>query len=309
MTTISVAIPVFNEESLIGELLRRTIAVLDRLDGGPHELVVVDDGSSDRTFGLLEEAARSDPRIVAVQLSRNFGHQPALTAALDHARGEIVVMMDGDLQDAPEAIPTLLARQRDGFDVVYALRIERKEGWLLRACYRAFYRLIGALSDLELPPDAGDFCAITRPALSALLAARERERYLRGLRAWAGFRQTGVEIERGARYSGDSKYTWRKLFGLAFDGIFAFSTVPLRLAAVLGLVILVLAGLLGVFFVVAKILGYSPQGFTALATSIAFFAGVQLFFLGIIGEYIGRIYTEVKGRPLYVVRTVIRGSE
>jgi glycosyltransferase involved in cell wall biosynthesis len=305
---VSVAVPVFNEESLIPELLKRTLAVLDQIAGGPHELVLVDDGSSDRTFELLREAAQRDPRIVVVQLSRNFGHQPALTAALDHVRGDLIAMMDGDLQDPPEAILTMLERHRDGFEVVYAIRAGRKEGWFLRTCYRAFYRVIGAMSDLELPPDAGDFCLMTRTALNAMLSARERERYLRGLRAWVGFRQVGVTIERGVRHSGESKYTWRQLFRLAFDGIFAFSTVPIRLATGLGLLILTLTFLLGIFLVTAKILGYSPQGFTALATSIAFFAGVQLLFLGIIGEYVGRIYTEVKGRPLYVVRTIVRTS-
>ena len=303
---LSIAVPVFNEESLIPELLKRCLAVLDQIDGGPHELVLVDDGSSDRTFEMLHDAAERDPRIVLVQLSRNFGHQPALTAALDHVRGDLIAMMDGDLQDPPEAILTMLEKHRDGFEVVYAVRAARKEGWMLRTCYKAFYRLIGSLSDLKLPPDAGDFCLMTRPALNAMLSARERERYLRGLRAWVGFRQTGVTIERGARHSGESKYTWRKLFRLAFDGIFAFSTVPIRLATGLGLLILTLTFLLGVFFVIAKIMGYSPQGFTALATSIAFFAGVQLLFLGIMGEYIARIYTEVKGRPLYVVRSVVR---
>jgi dolichol-phosphate mannosyltransferase len=244
-----------------------------------------------------------------VQLSRNFGHQPALTAALDHCRGDVVVMLDGDLQDPPEAVPALLARQREGYDVVYAVRIGRKEGWLLRTCYRLFYRVIGMLAELELPPDAGDFCLMTRPALNALLASRERERYLRGLRAWVGFRQIGLPIERGARHAGESKYTWRRLFRLAFDGIFAFSTVPLRMATALGLLVLVLTALLNVFWIGARVLGYSPQGFTALATSIAFFAGVQLFFLGIIGEYVGRIYSEVKERPLYVVRTLVRTVE
>jgi dolichol-phosphate mannosyltransferase len=299
---VSIAIPVFNEELLVDELLRRTLAVLDALPGGPHELVIVDDGSHDGTFALLERAAAGDGRIALLQLSRNFGHQTALTAALDHVGGDVIVMMDGDLQDAPEVIPDLLARYHEGFDVVYAIRMGRKEGFLLRSCYKAFYFVMGALANVKLPLDAGDFCVASRRVVDVMRQSREHHRYLRGLRAWAGFRQTGLEIQRQSRHAGQSKYSWAGLFRLAFDGIFSFSIVPLRIATLIGAGTVLLSAAALVFWIAAKLLGYSPQGFTAVATSIAFFAGVQVLFLGIIGEYVGRIYEEVKGRPLYIVR-------
>lgn len=306
---VSVAIPVYNEESLVDELVRRTLAVLDGIPGGPHELTIVDDGSSDATHARLADAASRDPRLRVTRLSRNFGHQIALSAALDSATGDAVVMMDGDLQDAPETIPALLAKSQEGFAVVYAIRASRKESWLLRTCYRAFYRLLGRLSDITLPLDAGDFCLITRPVADAIRSAPERHRYLRGLRAWVGFPQVGILVDRGCRASGKSKYTWFRLFGLAFDGLCSFSTAPLRLATLLGMVTIAGAFLLGVLWIVAKIAGLSPQGFTALATSISFLGGVQLLSIGIIGEYVGRIYDQVKQRPLYVVASVVQRND
>lgn len=306
---ISVAIPLYNEQSLVAELLRRTLAILDQLPGGPHQLVVADDGSTDQTFDLLSSAAAQDERIVVLQLSRNFGHQVALTAALDHVQGDAVVMMDGDLQDPPEVIPDLLARFQQGFDVVYAIRAGRKESFFLKVCYRAYYRLVAILADVSLPHDAGDFCIASMRVVEAMRGSRERHRYLRGLRSWAGYRQTGLVIERGARYSGRSKYSWSALLGLALDGMFSFSILPIRLAIWTGVATIALSAVMLLFWIAAKFLGYSPQGFTALATSIAFFAGVQLVFLGIIGEYIGRIYEEVKRRPLYLVQRRVNGTD
>jgi dolichol-phosphate mannosyltransferase len=283
---------------------------MDRLPGGPHELLFVDDGSRDETLNLIRSAAEADPRITVVALARNFGHQAALTAALAYAAGDAVVLMDGDLQDSPEAIPRLLEAHHEGYDVVYAVRVKRKEGIVLRACYALFYWLISAMSGIQLPRDAGDFCLLSRRVVDHLNSAPERHRYLRGLRAWVGFRQIGILIERERRASGKPKYNLRRLFGLAFDGIFSFSIVPLRAASVLGLCTVVVSVAAAVFFVYAKlVLQQSPQGFTALAVSIAFFAGVQLIFMGVIGEYVGRIYEEVKRRPQYVVDRVIRGEE
>ena len=198
---ISVAVPVYNEESVLPDLLRRTLAALDTLPGGPHEIVLVDDGSSDRTWQILEQATADDSRIVAVTLSRNFGHQAALGAALDYVSGDVVAVMDGDLQDPPEAIPRLLAEYLQGFDVVYAVRVKRKEGLLLRTCYALFYRTIAMLADLELPIGAGDFAVMSRRVVDLVRRSPERQRYLRGLRTWYGFRQKGVEIEREARHS------------------------------------------------------------------------------------------------------------
>lgn len=306
---LTIAVPVYNEESVLPLLLSRTWAVLDDLPGGPHELLLVDDGSRDRTLELLRAAAAAEPRLTVVALARNFGHQAALTAALAHAAGDAVVLMDGDLQDSPEAVPRFLAAYREGYDVVYAIRVKRKEGVLLRACYALFYWLISKMSGIHLPRDAGDFCLLSRRVVDHLNGVPERHRYLRGLRAWVGFRQIGIPIEREPRASGRPKYNLRRLFGLAFDGIFSFSIVPLRAASLLGFCTVALSIAAASFFVYAKfVLQHSPQGFTALAVSIAFFAGVQLIFLGVIGEYVGRVYEEVKRRPLYVVDRVIRGE-
>lgn len=306
---LSVALPVYNEEETLPELLRRLTAVLDSVPGGPHEIVFVDDGSRDRTLAMLREAAERDPRIVAVSLSRNFGHQAALTAALDHVTGDATVVMDADLQDVPETIPAFVERFHAGADVVYAERVGRKEAGWLRACYYLYYRLAAGLSTVRLPVDAGDFGLMSRRVVLLLREMPERHRYLRGLRAWAGFRQEGVRVERGRREAGESKYSLRKLMRLAFDGIFAFSVVPLRAATFLGIVAIALASAFALYATAARIFWErSPQGFTALIVAITFLSGVQLLFLGVIGEYIGRIYEEVKGRPAYVVDRVIRGG-
>jgi polyisoprenyl-phosphate glycosyltransferase len=303
---ISVAIPVFNEETVLPELYRRLVAVLEDLPGGPHEIVFVDDGSSDGTWEILETLAAINPQVQAVSLSRNFGHQAALSAALDHVTGDVVVAMDGDLQDTPESIPLFLDEYARGADVVYAIRRDRKEHWLLRFCYDAFYRVIAALADIPLPIGAGDFGLMSRRVVDVLRRSEERHRYLRGLRTWAGFRQVGVSVERAQRHSGKSKYSLRKLLMLAGDGIFSFSVVPLRAAAFLGALAIVASMLFGVYSLVAKfVLRQSPSGFTALYISMAFFAGVQLVFLGVIGEYVGRIYEEVKRRPVYLVDQVL----
>lgn len=300
---ISIAIPVFNEELVIPELLRRCIAVLDSIDGGPHEIVFVDDGSSDRTVELLERAAEQDSRLVVIALSRNFGHQTALGAALDHVSGDVAVLMDGDLQDPPEAIPILLEWYQQGYDVVYVRRVNRKESWWLRLCYHLFYRLIATLSSIQLPLDAGDFALMSRRVVEEMRRMPEHHRYLRGLRTWVGFRQVGVPIERAARQAGRTKYSPLKLLKLASDGIFAFSIVPLRASAMLGLAAIVLSFLFAAYSLFAKFfLHQAPQGFTALILVITFLSGINLFFLGIIGEYVGRIYEETKARPHYVIR-------
>jgi glycosyltransferase involved in cell wall biosynthesis len=304
---ISVAIPLYNEERGVVELLRRVSAVLDTLAGGPHEIVVVDDGSHDRTLELLQQLATTDPRIVVVALSRNFGHQAALTAALDYVTGDATVLMDGDLQDPPEAIPEFVRQFELGFDVVYAQRVRRKEPWPLRASYFVFYRLMRRLSELPVPLDAGDFGLMSARVIRQIRSSPERNRYLRGLRAWAGFRQIGVAVERNERFSGESKYSTLKLMRLASDGIFAFSIVPLRAAALVGLLSIASAVLFALYAVYAKLMLHrSPAGFTALIILITFLAGVHLLFLGIIGEYVGRVYEEVKARPVYIVGRVVR---
>jgi glycosyltransferase involved in cell wall biosynthesis len=284
-------------------LLRRLTAVLDALPAGPHEMVFADDGSTDDTLDLLREAAERDPRVVVVSLSRNFGHQAAITAALDSVRGETVVVMDGDLQDPPEMIPRLLAQREAGFDVVFAQRVGRREPWPLRACYYLFYRLLAALANLHLPLDAGDFAVLSRRVVDEMRGLPERNRYLRGLRSWVGYRQCGIPVERPARFAGSSKYGLWKLFRLALDGLLAFSMVPLRAAAIAGAATIGATLLYVAYAIYAKlVLHQVPQGFTALLVAVVLFGGVQLLFLGIIGEYIGRIYEETKGRPHYVVR-------
>lgn len=306
---LSVAIPLHDEEQNIPELLRRLGAVLDATPGGPHEVVLVDDGSRDRTRALLEAAAREDDRIVAVSLSRNFGHQSALSAALDFVSGDVIVAMDGDLQDRPEAIPDLLAKYEEGFDVVYAERAKRKESWPLRLSYFVFYRAIASLADTQLPLDSGDFALMSRRVVDAMRAAPEQHRYLRGLRSWVGFRQVGVVVERDERFAGKTSYSPLKLLKLASDGLFAFSTVPLRIATMLGLAAILLSGGFSVYTLYVKlVLDRAPAGFTSLMLFLAFLSGVHLFFLGIIGEYVGRIHHEVKRRPLYVVGAVVRGD-
>ncbi len=306
---VSVAIPLYNEEQNIAELLQRVGAVLDGIPGGPHELVLVDDGSSDRTRMLIEEAARSDARVVAVSLSRNFGHQPALSAALDHATGDVVVLADGDLQDPPEEIPRFLEAHAQGYDVVYAKREHRKEALWLRFCYWAYYRFLARVAKPTLPLDAGDFSLLSRRVVEEIRRAPERQRYLRGLRAWAGFRQLALPVERQGRHAGKSKYSFWRLVELGLDGIFSFSIVPIRAAAILGSGAALLAVLFAVYAIYAKIfLSRSPEGFTALLVVGVFLAGVLLFFLGVIGEYVGRIYQEVKARPIYVVDRVTRSG-
>jgi glycosyltransferase involved in cell wall biosynthesis len=306
---LSVAIPVHNEESVLPELLLRLRKVLDGLPGGPHEIVFVDDGSTDRTFEMLREAVGEDSRIIAISLSRNFGHQAAISAALDHASGDAVVIMDGDLQDIPEVIPQFLEKFGEGFDVVYAQRVRRKEPLLLRLCYFVFYRMMARLSDIRLPLDSGDFGLMSRRVVDQIRRMPEHHRYLRGMRSWVGFRQVGIPVERAERHSGKSKYSIVRLMKLAADGIFAFSIVPIRAAALLGAFVMLLSLLYVCFALYAKLfLHESPQGFTALLVAVTFLSGIVLFFLGIIGEYVGRIYEETKARPQYVIGRIVGRS-
>ena len=303
---LSVAIPIHNEESVLLELLQRLRAVLDRMAGGPHEIVFVDDGSTDRTFDLLAEAAKEDERIVVLSLSRNFGHQAAITAGLDHVSGDAAVVMDGDLQDAPEIIPKFVEKYQQGYDVVYAQRVRRKEPLALRICYFVFCRMMATLSDIRLPLDSGDFGLMSRRVIEEVRKMPEHHRYLRGMRSWVGFRQAGIAVERAERHSGKSKYSIMRLVTLAFDGIFAFSIVPIRAAALFGAFVMFLSSLFAIYSIYIRVfLHKAPQGFTALIVAITFFSGVLLFFLGVIGEYVGRIYEEIKARPQYIVsRTV-----
>lgn len=307
---LSVGIPVHNEEEVIPELLTRLKNALDQIPGGPHEVVFVDDGSTDRTRELVTTAARQDPRLKVVALSRNFGHQAAMGAALDYATGDALVLMDGDLQDEPEVIPELMRHHQAGADVVFARRATREEGWLLRTAYKLYYRILSSLSEVPLPLDSGDFALLGAPVIAALRRLPERQRYLRGLRAWVGFKQVGVDVQRRARAAGRPKYTTWKLMQLALDGICSFSTVPLRAAALTGLAAIVASGIFSIYTIYMRIVaGTVPAGFTAALLVMTFLSGIQLLFLGVIGEYLGRVYGEAKGRPPYVVADVVGGEE
>jgi dolichol-phosphate mannosyltransferase len=310
LASLSVAIPVYNESAVLPALFERLRSVLDCLREVAVQVVLVDDGSTDDTREKLEALVADDPRFEAVILSRNFGHQAALTAALDHVTGEATVVMDADLQDDPSYISDMIAKYEEGYDVVYALRRNRQEPVALRFAYWTFYRLMGKFSRVSIPTDAGDFGLMSSRVVAAVRMSPERQRYLRGLRAWVGFKQCGIEVERPARQAGDSKYSTLKLLQLATDGIFAFSLVPLRLATVLGGLAVVVATVWAIVVVFAK-LGWdrSPQGFSSVIITIVFLSGTNLFFLGVIGEYVGRTYEESKGRPQYLVDQIIQNQE
>ena len=301
---LSIVVPFFNEEENVGELYRRLVAALDAL-WLSYELVFVNDGSGDRTPALLDEMHRRDPRVVPLHLSRNFGHQPAISAGVAHARGQAVLIMDGDLQDPPEALGRFIERWREGYEVVYAVRTQRKENFVKRAGYYLFYRLLRAVSDLEIPLDSGDFCLMDRKVVDVLNHLPERMRFLRGLRTFVGFRQIGVSYPRAAREAGTPKYTFRALIRLALDGIISFSSAPLNLVTYLGLASGGLA-ILGLFWLMvdAWIRAQTPSGWATAIVVVLFMGAVQLLSLGIVGEYVRRIFLEVKGRPTYIVRDV-----
>jgi len=306
---LSIGIPVHNEEEVLPVLIPRLLAVLDRIPGGPHEAVFVDDGSTDSTRQFLKGVAQRDSRLKLVALSRNFGHQAALGAALDYATGDAIVLMDGDLQDEPEIIPELVSRYEAGADVVYTRRASREEGLFLRLAYRAYYRVMSSLSEVDLPLDSGDFALLGPPVIAALRRLPERQRYLRGLRAWVGFRQVGVDVHRRTRAAGKPKYTIWKLVQLALDGVCSFSIVPLRAAALIGLAAIAATVVFSMYAIYRRMVtGSVPAGFTASLVVMTLLGGVQLLFLGVIGEYLGRVYAEAKGRPTYVVAEIVGGN-
>lgn len=303
---LSVVIPVYNEAENIAVLYSRLVAVLDA-EHIDFEIVFVDDGSYDDGLHRLRELAATDKRVVLIELARNFGHQVAITAGLDFARGKAIAVMDADLQDPPEVLPEFLAKWREGHDVVYAIREKRKEVWLKRICYAAFYRVLRRVANIDIPLDAGDFCVMDRRVVDLLKSMPERSRFIRGIRSWVGLNQVGLPFERKARHAGTTKYSVSRLMLLALDGLISFSFVPLRIITVMGLIVSFLSLLMAVFFFVKKLIyGLSPPGFASIITSIFFLAGVQLITLGVIGEYVGRIFEEAKRRPIYVLRRVSR---
>ncbi|HEV8687038.1 MAG TPA: glycosyltransferase family 2 protein [Gaiellaceae bacterium] len=299
----SFVIPVFNERESLPELHRRLSEVVARL-GGDAELLFVDDCSFDGSYDVLLELQRSDPRVKVIRFARNFGHQVAITAGLDFALGDAVIVMDADLQDPPEVVPDLVARWEEGYEVVYAVREAREgEPWLKRVTAAWFYRVLRRIASVEMPLDAGDFRLVDRAALDAFRSMRERNRYVRGMFSWVGYRQIGVPYHRPERFAGEPKYSFRKSLTLAADGLVSFSNAPLRLALIGGFFFSTVAFLVGIFAIVAKLAGaFVVPGWASILVAVSFIGGVQLTLLGMLGLYVGRIYEEVKSRPLYVIR-------
>ncbi len=299
----SIVAPVFNEEETLPEFYRRTRAVMDQLDGD-CELILVFDGSRDRSPEIGRELRAQDARVKLIIFSRNFGHQIAISAGIDYAEGDAVVIIDSDLQDPPEVIHDLVAKWKEGYQVVYAQRAKRRGETFFKLFTAAlFYRIIRKLASIDIPPDTGDFRLIDRRVVLALRQVREHHRFMRGLSVWVGFKQTGILYERHERYAGTTQYPFRKMFKFALDAITGFSYVPLQLATTLGLWISLLA-LIAIPIVAILRFVFGQEFFGGQATTliaVLFLGGVQLIFLGILGEYLGRIYDEVKNRPLYIV--------
>ncbi len=302
MPELSVVVPVFNEAAVLPELQRRLSAVLASC-GADHEVLYIDDGSSDESPAVLLAAAAADARVRVLRFSRNFGHQAAVTAGIEHARGAAIVVIDADLQDPPEVIPELVAQWRAGFEVVSAVRAVREGESAIRLfLIRVFYRLLQRMSSVDLTPDVGDFRLLDRRVADALNGLPERNRYVRGLVRWLGFRHTEVPYRRAGRFAGETKYPYTKLVRLAVDGITSFSTLPLRMVAYLGFVVSALSLLVVVYALYGRLIeGRAPEGWASVLIVVALLSGVQLMATGVLGTYLSRVFEEVKGRPLYVI--------
>jgi len=296
---ICLIFPCYNEEEVLPDLLQ----VLHSLDlGVPMRFLFVDDGSQDDTLRILKEACLLDDRIACLSLSRNFGHQVAVGAGLKHATGDIVAVLDADLQDPPELLKKFIQKWQEGYDVVYGIRTNRKESWFLRMCYSSFYRLLDRTANIQIPKDAGDFALMDRKVVDVLKSMPEHNQFVRGLRGWIGFKQIGIKYARPARHAGKPSYNIRRLTRLALDGLLSFSSAPLRLSAWLGLG----SAFLGFCYLVYALITFMsgknlPPGWTSTVVLILFLGGIQLIVLGILGEYLGRIFDEVKGRPHYIL--------
>jgi len=307
----SLVIPIYNEEENLAELYRRISAVMDRMDG-PVELILINDGSRDRSLELLRKLHEQDSRISYLSFARNFGHQIAVTAGLNFSTGQVVVIMDGDLQDPPELIIDMVEQWQQGYQVVYAQRTQRRqESWFKRLPAYMYYRILRHLADVDIPIDTGDFCLMDRCVVNVLNAMPERNRYIRGLRAWIGFKQTAVKFERDPRFAGEVKYTFRKSLSLAMNGLVSFSKVPLRLSIYMGLFAAFVSVLMAFLILYWRIFypNSALTGLTIVMMAVFFLGAVQLVSIGILGQYIGRIYEEVKGRPLYTLAEVAGFSD
>lgn len=303
---LSVVIPVYNSARIFPELYQRLVAALDKVVSS-FEIVAVVDGCSDDSASVVSSFCERDPRVKLIEFARNFGHQAAVTAGLQYASGEMVVIMDDDLEDPPEVLPRFISKAQEGYDVVYGVRRRRKVSLLRRLSYRLFYRLINKLSDVDMPYDSGDFCLMGRPVVEVLNAMPESNRYIRGLRAWLGFSQIGLEYERGARFAGEPGYNLVKYLVLASDGILSFSYKPLSYVTVTGFIIALASFIVGVRSIIIRLAGRVADvpGWASLIVSILFVGGAQLVSIGIVGQYVARIYDEVKRRPKFVVKRLV----
>jgi len=301
--TYSIIIPVYNEESTLIELSRRLINVINTLDG-PAEVILVDDGSCDGSYNIMSEIHENDSRFKIVQLSRNFGHQIAITTGIDLSSGDAVIIMDADLQDPPEVLHEMCANWRKGYDIVYAAREERiGESWFKKKTAELFYRIFRKLSDIDTPLNVGDFRLIDRKVVRVFRTVREKNRYVRGIFCWLGFKSTAVKYKRDKRFSGFTKYPLRKMIKFALDGIISFSNIPLRCVLYLGLAFSALAFLYALYLIITKSLGFQTvTGWASIVLLILTLGGIQLVVIGIIGEYIARMYDEIKDRPLYILQ-------
>jgi dolichol-phosphate mannosyltransferase len=303
---LSLVVPVFNEEEVLGAFYERTSRALSSIEAMSYELIFIDDGSRDTSYEQLAAFAARDPHVQVIKFSRNFGHQIAISAGIDHARGDCVAVIDADLQDPPEALADMVSQWKQGFDVVYGVRSDRAGETRLKLWTASmFYKMLGRLTNIHIPPNVGDFRLMSRRVIDQVKTLREKDRFVRGLVSWVGFRQTGITYRRDARYAGETKYPFRKMLKFSFDGITSFSTLPLKLATWMGTITALIAGMYLLSVFVQKLLGYTVQGWATIMVAMLFMGSVQLICIGILGEYVGRVFNEVKPRPLYVVEEIL----
>lgn len=307
---LSIVLPAYNEQDVLELTFERFTTALPKICaefGLDYEIIIVNDGSRDRTAAMLDDFTVRNDRFRAVHLARNFGHQAAITAGMNVARGDLVAIMDCDLQDPPEVLPNFLAKWREGYQVIFAVRTKRKEWFGKRLAYWSFYRLMASISELDIPLDSGDFCVMDRSALNLLNSLPERQRFVRGLRTWVGLKQVGVAYERDARAAGVPQYTFRKLLKLAADGLVSFSSVPLKMVTRLGVAIMFLSLFAAAWVVVDSFWSFTnaPRGWASTLCVILFVSSVQMISLGVIGEYLSRIFVEVKGRPTFLIGSIV----
>lgn len=303
----SIILPIYNEEQNLPHLYKRVSQVMEKL-GGDFELIFINDGSTDKTSLLLKQFHEKNKKVKVINFSRNFGHQTAVTAGLHHISGDYIAVLDGDLQDPPEVLPDFFGKAKKGFDVVYAIRKKRKENIFLKICYSLFYKILHRVADIDIPLDSGDFCVMSKRVVQAINSLPERNRFVRGLRSWTGYKQTGLFYERDKRFAGESKYNLQKMFKLAFDGIFSFSYIPLQAMFFLGSISLLLSILGSLWAIYERFFTVNYNrvpGFATTIILIMFVGGLQMFSIGVMGEYLRRVYDEVKQRPQYIIESKI----